>query len=194
MWVYPVPRCICHIRVNRWFQELCSSSWIFPVKDETGSEEHVKYLDYDLELSGKTWENFVRVIGNNCYANKCIADLACVPFLGCAGHRFNLTVRDILEDYENTLSSINGLMSKRKRHLQGAELWKSTHSIPRTSNHTRWSCTFEILLRYFDLKDTLPWLESEKVDELFFTATANRRARHLLAVLRDLESVTKTFQ
>ena len=68
-----------------------------PVEDETdlGSEEHVKYLDYVLGLFGKTWENVVCIIGDNCNANKCIAYLRGVPFVGCASHRFNLAVCDI---------------------------------------------------------------------------------------------------
>lgn len=64
----------------------------------------------------------------------------------------------------------------------------------RTRNHTRWSSTFEKLLRYFELKGILPKLKSEEVDGLCLTAAANRRANHLLDVLCDLKSVTIPLQ
>lgn len=129
-----------------------------------------------------------------CNGNKCIADLRGVPFAGCAGHRFHLAACNILENYENTLSFSNALMSKLKGLLLGAKLWKITHFVPCTRNHTRRSSTFEMLVRYFELKDMLLQLESGEVAWLCLSSAVNRRDKHFLDVFRDLESVIRTLQ
>lgn len=120
---------------------------ILPVKDETdsGSEEHFKYLNYVLELFCKTWDNVVWVVRHNCNANNCVADFWGAPFMKSASHSFNLAVRDVLKGYENTLFSINALISKLMGLLVGAKFRRTTQLVPRTPNHTQRSSNFQTL-------------------------------------------------
>lgn len=76
---------------------------------DSGFREHFKHPEYVHELFGKTWENFVCVIGDHCNANKRIASFRGVSFVDCASHRFPLAVCNDLEVYATTLFHINAL-------------------------------------------------------------------------------------
>lgn len=67
--------------------------------DETSftAKNHKRCLKTILQLFGKTWDNVVCFIGDNCSTNKALADLCKLPLVGCAAHRFNLEVQMFLE-------------------------------------------------------------------------------------------------
>ena len=126
--------------------------------------------------------------------NKAIANRACVPLIGCASHRFNLAVQDLLSEEEAALSKVNHLMVKLGTLLLGAKLRKLTPLRPKTRNMTRWSSSFEMILRYVRLREFLPKLDSSEIDRLSLTSTENRRIDSLLEQLKTLESVSKALQ
>lgn len=44
-------------------------------------------------------KNVIALIADNCSVNKSISNIREVPLLGCASHRFQLAVNEILEEY-----------------------------------------------------------------------------------------------
>ena len=63
-----------------------------------------------LQLFGKTLENVLFLVGDNAPVNPAIAHLMGIPFIGCASHRLNLAGKKYLEQYEESLDSIDQLM------------------------------------------------------------------------------------
>jgi hypothetical protein len=104
-------------------------------------------------MYGKGLSNLVYLVGDNAPVNTCLADLLEVPFIGCASHRFNLACKTYLEEYEETLSKISRLMFTLRNVKQAGKLRTKTKlsAVPR--NDTRWSSTFQMLKRFFEIKD-----------------------------------------
>ena len=50
---------------------------------------HVKKV---LESYGKTFDNIVCLVGDNCSVNQCMARILDVPLIGCASQKFNFAV------------------------------------------------------------------------------------------------------
>lgn len=167
-----------------------------PIGDEISlsAEEHIEYLRYVLELFQFTFENVICIIGDNCNTNKSISNKLSIPMIGCASHRYNLAVQDILSEHEELLSKINTLMIKLKSLLLGAKLMKITGLKARTRNQTRWSSTFQMLVRYLDIKDHLHKLNSVEVDILSLSTAEDRRVTELFERLKNLECITKRLQ
>ena len=128
-----------------------------PMGDETtlDADEHVGYLSYVLELFGYSFENVVALIGDNCNTNKSIANKLSLPLIGCASHRFNLAVQDILSEHETLLFKVHALMKKLRTPLMAARLAKQTPLNAKTQNVTRWSSSFDMLRRYNELREFL---------------------------------------
>lgn len=167
-----------------------------PMGDEChlDAQEHVKFITYVLELYGKSWDNVICLIGDNCNTNKAVANNASVPLVGCASHRFNLAVQDILREEETCIAKIHSIMVKLRTLLLSAKLLKLTPLRPKTRNATRWSSAFDMLVRYDRLREFLSELDSAEIDNLSLTTAENRRVDSLLLKLKDLESVTKALQ
>ena len=167
-----------------------------PMGDESrlDAEEHYQFISFTLSLYNKSWKNVCCLIGDNVSTNKCLSTKAKVPFIGCASHRFNLAVRALLQDDEPLVSKIQNIMVKLRTLLLSAKLRKLTPIAPRIRNITRWSSTYEMIVRYVRLKDFLPALDSDEIDALSLTPFENRRVDTLLQQLELLESVTKVLQ
>ena len=163
-------------------------------EESLGAQEHFEFATFVLELYGKTWTNVASLIGDNCPSNKAFANKARKPLVGCASHRFNLAVKDMLEDYTNLTTKVYHLMKKLRNIIHSAKLRKMTPLRPKCGNVTRWSSTFVMMERYMKLKEFLPQLCLDDVDDLLPTAREDREIEALLERLADLDSVTKALQ
>lgn len=167
-----------------------------PFEDEAslGRDEHIRFLDFVLNLFNKSWDNVVCIIADNCNLNKSIATAKELPFLGCASHRFNLAMTDILRNHEELLDRVNNLMCKLRTPIMAARLMKLTVKRAKTRNYTRWSSAFEMLKRYQELREFLPNMDESEIDDIALTNAENRNLDKLMPSLKDLESVTKRLQ
>ena len=100
----------------------------------------------------------------------------------------------LLHEDEDVIAKIHALMTKLKTLILAARLMKLSQLRAKTRNVTRWSSTYEMLLRYNRLKDFLPKLNSSDIDSLCLSSSENRRVDTLLTNLKELESVTKILQ
>ena len=55
--------------------------------------DHLEHVEKVLESYGKTLENILYLVGDNCSVNQSMARILGVPLIGCASHKFNLAVR-----------------------------------------------------------------------------------------------------
>ena len=55
--------------------------------------DHLDHIEKVLESYGKTSENILCLVGDNCSVNQSMARILGVPLIGCASHKFNLAVR-----------------------------------------------------------------------------------------------------
>jgi hypothetical protein len=111
------------------------------------------------------------------------------PLIGCSSHRFNLAVNKFLTGYEPVLDQVNNPMSQLRRPNAAAELAKHTelHAVKR--NATRWSSTFEMVLRYARIRTEIRKVEA--VEDLVPSGGAHRKLIELLDHMKKFESVTK---
>uniref|UniRef100_H3H9K3 HAT C-terminal dimerisation domain-containing protein n=1 Tax=Phytophthora ramorum TaxID=164328 RepID=H3H9K3_PHYRM len=84
-----------------------------------------------------------------------IATLLELPLVGCASHRYNLAVNRYLTAYETELAALNHLMVQLRHCNHSAELANFTDLVPIKRNMTRWSSTFEMVLRYKRIRDVI---------------------------------------
>lgn len=103
-----------------------------------------QFLEFVLEVYDLTWESVVALIGDNCNTNKALANRIEKQLIGCASRRYNVV--------DNHIETVNEIMKKLKTLNAAAKLRKRTPLRARTRNETRWSSTFEMLLRYRKLK------------------------------------------
>lgn len=116
------------------------------------------------------------------------------PSIGSASLRFDLAAQMLLEEEESLLTRINVLMSKLKTLLLGAKLLKLFQLHAKTHYATQWISTFEMVLCDQQLRDYLPKLESDDIDNICPTSAENRCIDLLMTQLKDLESVKKALK
>ncbi|ETP01333.1 hypothetical protein F441_21409, partial [Phytophthora nicotianae CJ01A1] len=76
---------------------------------------------------------------DNCNTNRSIATKLGVPLIGCASHRFNLTVKKFLTEHERLLQQVNDLMLQLQHPNNATELSKLIPLRADKRNVTRWS-------------------------------------------------------
>jgi len=103
-------------------------------------------------------------------------------------------VKDILNDYEDILATVNQLMKKLKNIIPSAKLRKFTPLKPKCRNVTRWSSTYEMLRRYKRLRRFLPLLNLDEIEDLLPSSRQDRDIDNLLTLLAELDLVTKALQ
>lgn len=167
-----------------------------PLEDETthSAEEHVEFLRFVLSVFGKDVSNVVALIADNCNVNRSISTKMGVPLIGCASHRFQLAVKEILKEDEGVITQVKQLMTKLRTPLISAKLRRETHLKPKLKNDTRWSSTFLMLLRHAELREHVLRLDDMEIDALLLSPASERKVDNLIRKLRELDEVTKKLQ
>ena len=98
-----------------------------PLSDDCrlDSDEHVDFIKFILNYYGKSLSNVTCVIGDNCNVKKSSNKLS-KPLIGCASHRFNLAVYDIISSDRDIIDKIQDLMFKLRSLLLSAKLRQFT--------------------------------------------------------------------
>ncbi|KAG7341354.1 hypothetical protein IV203_023305 [Nitzschia inconspicua] len=83
---------------------------------------------------------------------------------------------------------------KLKNIIPAANLRKLTPLRAKCSNATRWSSTYEMLVRYKQLEEFLPKLGLVEVEDMMPNHSQKLTIDLLMSILSDLQSVTKALQ
>ncbi len=136
-----------------------------PMPDEGGlsANAHIDLLETCLESFGKPLEVVTFLVGDNCSVNQAMARRMEVPLIGCASHRLNLAVRKYLSQHQQAVDAIHDIMIKCRTLKNRSALRLLTDLAPKPCNDTRWSSTYAMVRRFFEIKEelaTLPDLRS----------------------------------
>jgi len=173
-----------------------------PIPDYDASNEedyqvtaaaHKEFIVSTLEFYQRSPETLTFLVGDNCNTNKALATQYGVPLVGCGSHRLNLAVKRFLEPNEPILKKINELMTKLSTIKQAVKLRRSTNLQPIKRNVTRWSSTFTMLKRFFELEEHLDTRDTELTAHIP-TRREDRELRNVLLDLKVFESVSKKLQ
>ncbi len=155
--------------------------------------EDYQFVGYILDLYGLSWDNVVCLIGDNCNTNRSIANLSNLPLIGCAWHRFQLTLWDIINTEAELIEKVHKVMVKLISLLLSPKLRRYTPLRPKSSNRTRWSSTYAMLKRHVTISVFFPLLNSDEIAKISLSLSENRRLEMLLKKLDPLESFTKAL-
>ena len=64
------------------------------------AESHRNLIEHVLGVFGKTLDDVLCLVADNCPVNQRLADICGLPLIGCASHRFNLEVLAFLSQPE----------------------------------------------------------------------------------------------
>lgn len=157
------------------------------------AEVHRDFIGDVLELFGKSIENLLYLVADNAPVNTRLSDLLGIPFIGCASHRFNLACKKYLLTYEQELSKINSLMVTLRNVKQAGKLRTKTRLCAVPRNDTRWSSTYAMLKRFFEIQEFID------VNDLALainipSAVEVRDLKLAMKDLEEFETVTKLLQ
>jgi len=178
----------------------CALLAFSPLLEESdySAESHKHFLEYHLGVYGKSLDNVICLVGDNMNTNKRLAGICDKPLVGCAAHRFNLECQRYLErqPYKSILAKINTLMTKLRTLKNSAMLREHTSVRPKIQCVTRWTGSFKMIKRYFQLKDSvLRIVESaEGVDDFMPTASEEKHLKILQLESEKLWSVMEALQ
>ena len=108
-------------------------------------------------------------------------------------NRFNLACKKYLEEYEESLSKISRLMVTLRNVKQAGKLRTKTKLSAVLRNDTRWSFTFQMLQRFFEIKDFIDTSDRALAVNLpsgFEVVTL----QEVMKDLEEFESATKLLQ
>ncbi|POM77766.1 Hypothetical protein PHPALM_4795, partial [Phytophthora palmivora] len=163
--------------------------------DDLTARSHVKFLDTILSYYGRSKANIAYIVGDNCAVNGAVADKLQVPMVGCASHRLNLAVNLLLAGDDDLLNKVQKLMCKIKNSLLvSAKLRRKTHLHPVLNQDTRWSSTFDMVKRYFELKEFLCDDDDDEVVACMPTRREEKQLKAILVNLKMFESTSKKLE
>ena len=168
---------------------------IAPPFDEENYDaaSHWAFIGDVLDLYGKGLDNLIFLIGDNAPVNKSLADMLNVPFIGCASHRFNLACKKFLKPFELPLQRINKLMGVLRNIKQAGKLRKKTDLEPVKRNVTRWSSTYSMLSRFFEIRNSVDESDPDLACHLP-SGSELIKLQQLMKNLNELEAITKKLQ
>lgn len=93
-------------------------------EDDHSAKEHERLLRFDLGLFGKEFSNVEAIIGYYCATNRLLSKNVKVLFLGCASHRINIAVKEIIKENASAFDNVKCIMSQLCFLVRGAKICK----------------------------------------------------------------------
>jgi hypothetical protein len=111
--------------------------------------DYLQHITNVLSTYGRSSQNFLCLVGNNCSVNQCMVQMLCVPLLGCASHTFNLAPVRLWIDNDSQLTAVilmvSNVMKKACIIKLTAKLCELTDYSAVKENATQWSSTYKIV-------------------------------------------------
>lgn len=122
------------------------------------AQDHLTHIARILQMYGKQTSNVICLVGDNCAVNQSIARTMSVPLIGCASHKFNLAVQLWIKEQPNLtpiIAKVAAVMKKASTLKVAAKLKQLTNYACVKANDTRWSSTYNMIERYFQIQPQL---------------------------------------
>ena len=122
------------------------------------AQDHLTHIARVMQMFGKQTNNVICLVGDNCAVNKSIARTLSVPLIGCASHKFNLAVQLWMKEQPNLtlmIAKVAAVMKKASTLKVAAKLKQLTNYACVKANDTRWSSTYNMIERYFQIQPQL---------------------------------------
>ena len=120
--------------------------------------DHLLHISRVLAIYGKDTSNVICFVGDNCNVNQSIARTMKIPLIGCASHKFNLAVKKWIKEQPqltDIIEKVAAVMKKASTLKVAAKLKQSTKYATVRENDTRWSSTYNMVRRYFQIQPQL---------------------------------------
>jgi hypothetical protein len=122
------------------------------------ASDHLRHIKRVLELYDKDESNVICLMGDNCSVNQSMARTMSVPLIGCASHKFNIAVRHWMEfqpQLTTIIKKVAAVMKKASTLKVAAKLRQQTKLACVKENDTRWSSTYNMVRRFFQIQGQL---------------------------------------
>lgn len=138
----------------------------------------------------KSTNNIVALVGDNRAVNKLVARLLDAGFFGCALHRFNVVVKDIIYARTKAISLV--LVVKKKITYPACQTALRVHTNLASvkSNITQWSSVFVLLQRQQEIRQHLCRLRIEEIDEVPLSICEYCDSDKICENLQKIDTVT----
>lgn len=120
--------------------------------------DHLLHISRVLAIYGKDTSNVICFVGDNCNVNQSIARTMKIPLVGCASHKLNLAVKRWIKEQPqltDIIEKVAAVMKKASTLKVAAKLKQSTKYATVRENDTRWSSTYNMVRRYFQIQPQL---------------------------------------
>eukprot|EP01035_Chromulina_nebulosa_P017778 gene17778-23382_t len=162
------------------------------------AKSYIETIKSTLDWYGKSTNNVIFIVSDNCPTNKSIATNMKVPLIGCYSHKANLAIkRWLIANYENVIEKIRAIVIKLRTTLRVAklrELLNDDFAMPLSDQQTRWSSIHDMVCRYIVLKDSIEELNDPEINQLLPNNAEFRNIQRLGKRLEYLNEFTKTLQ
>jgi hypothetical protein len=128
-----------------------------PFEDRTtqNADAHIGFFKDVLDLYSKSVKNVLFLSGDNCNTNRKIASDLDLPLVGCASHRLNLAVNDLINSSSTLVNQIRTIVHMMRTYKNRGKLAKVTSLIPILDNATRWMSVMKMIKR---CKELVPYI------------------------------------
>ncbi len=106
-----------------------------PLLDEEclDAASYYDFIESALEIFNRNVSDLLFVTCDNENTNKLLSDLLKTPMIGCASHRFNLSMKSFLKEAEIVIQKVNGVLKK----LKGLKVRKTEEKDAFVGNHEK---------------------------------------------------------
>ncbi|KAL0231690.1 hypothetical protein GEMRC1_011094 [Eukaryota sp. GEM-RC1] len=160
-----------------------------------GAEQYKERIAIVLSAYDKTVDDLLFLVGDSCATNTRLADILCIPLIGCASHRFANEVKKFSGDLDPILKDIDDLFTQL-RHIKNTLVLKTNTSLrPLRRNSTRWWSTIAMLKRFFQYIDRKSFdLFDESVTQFVPSFSEQQRLKTLMKQYETFHVLTLYLQ
>ncbi|KAE9046065.1 hypothetical protein PR002_g1893 [Phytophthora rubi] len=168
-----------------------------PFVDEAdmGADSLIDLLDYAMDVYGLTLDLLMFYVCDHASVNGALSSRTDVPMIGCASHRLQLAVRWLLEPEANqrVIQKVHDLMTRLSTLKHRHALRQAGALMPVVNNTTRWSSTYDMIDRYFDIAELID-NSNPKLLDVLLTPREEVKLKVIFDWMKNFESVSKRLQ
>lgn len=101
------------------------------------ANEHFEFLRFFVSVYGKEITIVVALIGDNTNTNRAFSRIFGKPSVGCLGHHFHLSVKEILQQENDFITKVKLIMHKPSYHIPADKLRRVAHLKAKKSKKIR---------------------------------------------------------